>query len=298
MLHLPNLRRDVPLAPLTTYQIGGPADWFVEVATAAELTAAVQAARNEALPYFLLGSGANILIGDKGFRGLVIHNRARAYEFEGDRLTAESGLTVAELLAATTERGLSGLEHFVGIPSSLGGAIWQNLHFLAPNRQSTVFIESLVAGAVILDETGQTGEVDRNFFQFGYDTSILHRRPLVVLAVTLNLVPKDPKDITAQAEANLAWRRQKQPQLDEFASCGSVFQKIEGVGAGRLIEQAGLKGRRVGQIEVSTKHANYLVNRGGGKASDVRALIELIQKEVEATSGYKLKPEIGFVGEF
>ncbi len=297
-LNIPNLQHDVVLAPLTTYQIGGPADLFVTVHSADELAHAVRSAREAGIPFFLLGTGANILIGDKGFRGLVIHNRADHVAIDGSHVSAESGATIAELIELTAGAGLSGFEHFAGIPSSVGGAIWQNLHFLAPDRLSTLFIERSVETARILDAKGDTRTVDRDFFEFGYDDSRLHHEEIVVLEVGFTLEQSTPEAIRAQAAANLQWRIERQPQVDEFPSCGSVFKKIEGVGAGRLIDAAGLKGYRIGGVEISPKHANFLVNTGGGTAADVLALVEHAQNEVKRTSGYHLEMEIGLVGEF
>ncbi|MBI3984280.1 UDP-N-acetylmuramate dehydrogenase [Candidatus Microgenomates bacterium] len=297
-LQLPRLRKSVPLAPLTTYHIGGPADLFFEAHTAAELAQAVMAARAAHLNYFVLGSGANILIGDRGFRGLVIHNRASHVRWQGTQLSAESGISIDTLIRQSQTRGLSGLEHFAGIPSSLGGAIRQNLHFLSPDRQGTVFIASVVKSAKLLLADGQVRQFDRAGLTFGYDDSLLHHQPAVVLTATLELIPKSPTDIAKQIQANLAWRRAKQPQLDELASCGSVFKKIAGVGAGRLIEQTGLKGMRIGQVQVSPQHANYLVNLGGATAAQVRRLIEHVQQTVARQTGYQLEPEIGFIGDF
>ena len=208
----------------------------------------------------------------------------------------QSGAVIEDLIIETANMGLSGLEHFSGIPSSVGGAIWQNLHFLSPDRKSTVFIGDIVQSALILDHTNGIKEVKRAFFKFGYDDSILHHQEVIVLEATFNLKPGDAKRIKAQINENLAWRQQRQPQLDQFPSCGSVFKKIEGVGAGRLIDHAGLKGRRVGGAQVSDMHANYIVNLGNAKASDIRALIRTIQKEVLVDSGHLLEPEIGFVG--
>lgn len=298
LLDLPNLQRNVPLAPLTTYRIGGPADWFVAVHTADELARAVTAARRAEAPYFLLGTGANILVGDLGFRGLVIHNRARHVSVEGNRLVAESGAVVAELIELTARVGLSGLEHFAGIPSSVGGAVWQNLHFLAPDRLRTLFIEGVIESAEILDEDGRRRRVDRNFFQFGYDDSILHHRPIIVLSVTFQLAPSTTAAIRHQAAENLAWRAARQPPVDQFPSCGSVFKKIEAVGAGRLIDQVGLKGRQIGGAQISPKHANFIVNRGGATAQDVLTLAGLAQMEVRQQTGHELQMEIGLVGEF
>jgi UDP-N-acetylmuramate dehydrogenase len=297
-ISLPNLQRNVSLAPLTTYQIGGPADLFVAVHSVDELVAAVRAAREAAIPWFLLGTGANILVSDKGFRGLVISNRADAASIDGTRLIAESGATVADLIATTAAAEFSGLEHFAGIPSSVGGAIWQNLHFLAPDRQRTLFIEDVVRTARILDVNNDIHEVDRDWFAFGYDDSRLHHEEIVVLDVTFELERKPREEILQQARANLSWRAERQPPIEEFPSCGSVFQKIEGVGAGRLIDQAGLKGRRIGGVQISPKHANFLVNVDHGTARDVLELVDLAQKEVRRQTGYELRMEIGLVGEF
>lgn len=298
LLDLPRLQQDVTLAPLTTYRIGGPADMFVTVHNANELVNAVITAREQGVPYFLLGTGANILVGDGGFRGLVIHNQADHVQIDGTRVTAESGATVADLIERTASAGLSGFEHFAGIPSSVGGAIWQNLHFLAPDRQSTLFIERIVESAVILDVHGERRTVDRDFFEFGYDDSRLHHEEIVVLEVTFTLEEKPEAEIRAQAEANLQWRAERQPPVEEFPSCGSVFKKIEGVGAGRLIDGAGLKGFQIGGVQISPKHANFLVNIDNGTARDVLDLVKHAQDAVRADFGYELEMEIGLVGEF
>jgi UDP-N-acetylmuramate dehydrogenase len=297
-LSIPNLRYDVPLAPLTTYRIGGPADLFVDVHDKEALALAVIEARAAGVPWFLLGTGANILIGDRGFRGLVIHNHADHIRLEGTRLTAESGATIADLIATAADAELSGLEHFAGIPSSVGGAIWQNLHFLAPDRLRTLFIEEVVEASEILDCSNARHVVDPAFFEFGYDDSRLHHEEIVVLDVTFQLSSRPRAAILDQARENLRWRAERQPSIEAFPSCGSVFQKIEGVGAGRLIDQAGLKGHRIGGAQVSPKHANFLVNNGGATARDVLDLVALVQNKVERQTGYRLEMEIGLVGEF
>jgi UDP-N-acetylmuramate dehydrogenase len=297
-MNLENLQKNVPLAPFTTYKIGGPADLYFPAKSPEAITAALLYARDHQLPVFILGTGANILVGDRGFRGLIIHNQAQAVALNGHQLTADSGAVIGDLIELTASQGLSGLEHFAGIPSSVGGALWQNLHFLAPNRQETVFIGDLVESAVILDEELTTHTVDRAFFRFGYDYSLLHDRPLTVLQATFNLIPADSTLIRRQIEANLDWRRRKHPPLETEPSAGSVFKKIAGVGAGRLIDQAGLRGRRLGGAKVSEKHTNFIVNASHATAADVRGLIDLVQTEVEAKTGYRLEPEIQFIGEF
>ena len=297
-LNIPNLERNKFLAPFTTYKIGGPADLFVEVHTIDELINALSEARRNRIPFFLLGCGANILVTDKGFRGLVIRNRANKVTFlDNDRVLAESGVIVGNLIEQCCDRGLSGLEHFVDIPSTVGGAMWQNLHFLSPDRQRTVLIEEIVCESRIITEEGQISTVGVDYFQFDYDKSILQKRQDIVLDVTFQLTPKSRDEIQAVMDANLKWRGDKQPLLADYPSCGSVFKKIEGAGAGRLIEQAGLKGKRAGGAEVSRKHANFIVNTGSARASDVLRLIKLVQDEVKRKSGYSLETEITVVGE-
>jgi UDP-N-acetylmuramate dehydrogenase len=297
------VRRNEILAPYTTFRIGGPADLFYEPTTADELAAAIQAARGHGVPWFLLGTGANILVGDRGFRGLVIRNRARHMEVRDDRVWAESGAVVyPDLIELAVSSGLSGLEHYVGIPSTVGGALWQNLHFLspAPARERTMFIAEVTHSAEILAEDGGRRTVGVDYFEFGYDDSILHHRPDVVLAATFQLRPDGTGDVERLRrvmEENLQWRRERHPPLDTEPSAGSIFKKIEGIGAGRLIDECGLKGTRIGGAMVTPRHANILINTGGATAADVHALIAYIQDVVERRTGYRLEPEIGFVGE-
>ncbi|MFY9823382.1 MAG: UDP-N-acetylmuramate dehydrogenase [Thermoanaerobaculia bacterium] len=296
------VRTNEVLAPYTTFRIGGPADLFYEPQSAEELAAAILAARRLEVPFFLLGLGANILIGDRGFRGLVIRNQARGIEIfsETGRVRAESGTVVyPDLIVVAIERGLSGLEHYVGIPSTVGGALWQNLHFLAPApaRERTMFIAEVIREAEILTAEGERRTVDAGYFQFGYDTSILHHRPDVVLAATFQLAPADPERLRRIAGENLDWRRERHPPLDTEPSAGSIFKKIEGIGAGRLIDECGLKGAQIGGAMITHRHANIFINTGGATAADVRALIAHVQEVVEKRTGYRLEPEISFVGE-
>ncbi|MBI2065525.1 MAG: UDP-N-acetylmuramate dehydrogenase [Candidatus Zambryskibacteria bacterium] len=298
MLNLPNIKTNISLAPYTTYKIGGTAEYFFTANNKEYLVTAITEAKKEQIPFFILGTGANILIGDRGFRGLVIHNQARNFTFRENLLIADSGATVADLIKESLDRELSGLEHFAGIPSSVGGAIRQNLHFLSPDRTDTLFIESIVREGVVLEGITER-RVGKDYFKFGYDDSILHHnKEIIVLEIIFELERKDPQLIESQIKANLDWRNEKQPQLNEFPSCGSVFKKIEGVGAGRLIDKCGLKGKCIGGAKISEKHANYFVNTGNATAREVRELISLVQKTVFKETGFKLEPEIEFLGEF
>jgi UDP-N-acetylmuramate dehydrogenase len=298
------IQRNKVLAPYTTFRIGGPADLFIEAASADELAAAVLAARELGVPYFVLGLGANILIADKGVRGLVIRNTARHHEFrpEGEscRLWTESGAIVKELIQESVAAGWSGLEHYVGIPSTIGGAIWQNLHFLSPGpeRERTMFIAEVFESCEILSEESERRTVGADYVQFGYDDSVFHHRRDIVLSVTFRLTRGDPATLHRILQENLSWRGSRHPWLDWHPSAGSVFKKIEGVGAGRLVDQCGLKGFRVGDAQISHIHANIMVNLGRATAADVRALIATAQLRVEDRFGMRLETEIGMIGEF
>ena len=293
---------DAPLAPLTTFRIGGPADRLFHALTPDDLVKSILAARDLGIPHFLLGKGANVLVADRGFRGLVIRCEVGGTDFLDDScVRVGAGVeTHPDLIEATISRGLGGLHHFVGIPSTVGGAMWQNLHFLspAPERARTVFIEEVVESAEILSEEGERRTVDREYFRFGYDYSILHERDDVVLTVDFRLTPAPSEELRRVTVENLAWRRGRHPDLSVLPSAGSIFQKIDGIGAGRLINQCGLKGKIGGGAQIFTEHANIIVNRGDATAADVRALIDLAQKRVASELGYELVPEITFVGDF
>lgn len=294
---------NIPLAGLTTFKIGGPADLYFEAENADELAASVQAARRIGIPFFLLGLGANILIGDLGIRGLVIRNRAASWAFDKDnaRLRAESGAIIwPDLINRQIEASFSGMEHFAGIPSTVGGALWQNLHFLSPppQRERTVFLDEIFLSAEILTPANERKTVDKSYFEFGYDTSILRRSGDIALSGTFQLSRCDPRVLREIVEANLSWRAKRHPPLETEPSVGSIFKKIDRIGAGRLIDTCGLKGTRIGQIEIAHRHANIMINRGGGNARDVRDLIELTIETVLRETGHELEPEIAFVGEF
>lgn len=291
-----------PLAPLTTFRIGGPAELLYEARTPDELASAVLAARSLGLTHFVMGRGANILVGDRGYFGLVILNRVGGIEFLGDEsVRAGAGVdSFPDLINATVARGLGGLHHFVGIPSSIGGALWQNLHFLepAPKRERTVFIEEVLAEAEILTQEGERKSVPAEYFEFGYDESVLHKRDDIVLTATFSLTPEPVDELRKVMRENLEWRDARHPDLWLYPCVGSIFKKIEGIGAGRLIDECGLKGRVHGAAAIFHRHANIVVNLGGATAIEVRWLIDLAQKTVARETGYELEPEITYVGEF
>jgi len=296
------VQRDVPLGPLTTFRIGGPADLFFQATSPEDLALAVTSARELGVPCFVLGTGANILVGDRGFRGLVVRCEIGDVTFLDEvRLRVGAGVrTYPDLTDLTVAKGLGGLHHFVGIPSTVGGALWQNLHFLspAPERERTVFIEEILESADILTEEGDVRTVGVDYFEFGYDKSVLHDRDDLVLSATFRLDPTPVEDLRRVVRENLEWRDARHPDLWLYPCAGSIFKKIQGIGAGRLIDECGLKGHVHGAAGIFHKHANIIVNFGGASASDVRTLIDLAQETVARETGHELEPEISFVGSF
>ncbi|MFW6079995.1 MAG: UDP-N-acetylmuramate dehydrogenase, partial [Gemmatimonadota bacterium] len=207
-----------------------------------------------------------------------------------------------DLIQATVSRGLGGLHHYVGIPSTVGGAVWQNLHFLSPppERERTVFLEEVLEECEILTVEGERRTVDRDYFRFDYDYSILHERDDYVLSATFRLEPEPVERLRHTIRENLEWRDDRHPDLWLYPCIGSIFKKIEGVGAGRLIDECGLKGHcnERGTAGFFHRHANIIVNLGGATAADVRELIDLARETVARELGHRLETEVGFIGEF
>lgn len=292
------LARDVPLAPFTTFRIGGPAELMFRARTPDELVAAIQAARELEIPHHLLGSGANILVDDAGFAGLVIKCEVDGIEWlDAHRVRAGAGVqTFPDLIVDTLRHGRGGLHHYVGIPSTVGGALWQNLHFLSPDRSRTCFIAEVLEEAEILTQEGERSTVGVEYFEFGYDDSILHHRDDIVLSATFRLDETPEEELREVVRENLKWRDDRHPDLWLYPCAGSIFQKIEGIGAGRLIDQCGLKGHMLGGAGIFHRHANIIVNLGGASSADVHGLIDLAQETVLRETGHRLQPEIGFVG--
>ncbi|GBD09216.1 UDP-N-acetylenolpyruvoylglucosamine reductase [Candidatus Thermoflexus japonica] len=288
------LYRDVPLARFTTSRIGGPADALVMVEDVQALADVVQGAWADGVPVTLLGGGSNVLIADRGVRGLVVLNRARALRFESDgRVWAASGVLLPTLARLCAERGWSGLEWAIGVPGTVGGAVVGNAG--AHGGDIASCLESV---ELLLPEEGivtwGAGQL-----ALGYRTSRLKTWPAaprpVVLAARFLLRPEDPEVILERMAAFNAYRRRTQPG---GASIGSMFRNPPGDYAGRLIEAAGLKGARRGGIVISTLHANFFINEGNGTAADVRALMMEVQRCVQERFGVLLEPEIEFVGEW
>ncbi|HEX6322687.1 MAG TPA: UDP-N-acetylmuramate dehydrogenase [Vicinamibacterales bacterium] len=295
------VRQGAPLAPLTTFKVGGAADWLIDARSEDELRAALAIADGAGQPVTILGGGSNVLVSDAGVRGLVI--RVRPMEISQpapDRVRADAGLTINGLVRWTIGRGIAGLEAWAGTPGTVGGAIYGNAHFGGRN------IGDLVAAVRLISPQGRAQTVPAGDMEFGYDTSRLQRTREILLWAEFLAGPGDPEALRAVARASLAHRKKTQP-LDT-PSAGCIFQNPdpardrvpEGIppSAGALVDRAGLKGSRAGAAKVSETHGNFIVNEGGATAADIRALIDRCKAAVRERFGVALREEIVYLGEF
>lgn len=291
MVKLRNFRYDEPMSRLTSFRIGGPADLLVEVETPEELVSTVEYCKKMSIPWFLLGRGSNLLVRDEGIRGVVLR-LGKGFQYtkiEGSKLRAGAASALAVVAEAAVRNGLSGLEFASGIPGSLGGAVFMNAGAYGSEMRDVVLEVNLYRpykGFKTL-----TNEE----MKFAYRSSGLQHEEGIVLEVLMNLVPGDENQIRERMNNLNLRRKEKQPL--EFPSAGSTFKRPEGNFAGRLIEEAGLKGKRLGNAQVSPKHAGFIINLGGATAREVLDLIDLVRREVHKKSGVWLEPEIKVIGE-
>lgn len=285
------IRPDFPMKRITSFRIGGNADLAVYPADAKAFAFALSAARENEVPFTVIGNGSNTLASDKGFRGVVfVTTDMRKVTIDGDTLTAGCGCLLGSVGTNASTAGLSGAEFANGIPGTVGGAVYMNAGAYG-GQMSDIVVRT---DCYDLDN-GEFLTLDNAAQKFSYRHSIFMEKNYIVLSATLQLRHGDPDAIRAQMQEYLRCRREKQPL--EYPSAGSVFKRPEGYFAGKLIEDAGLKGTRVGGAVVSPKHAGFIVNTGDATASDVLSLIEIIREKVHSLYGVRLECEIRFVGE-
>ncbi|MBI4991007.1 UDP-N-acetylmuramate dehydrogenase, partial [Candidatus Gottesmanbacteria bacterium] len=280
-----------PLSKYSSFRLGGPADLFFKAKTTGELAQAIKQADSFSIPIFVLGGGTNLLISDKGFRGLVIKNETSGIKLIGVRgaatkvkkvfLEVDSGVGVNRLVRFALDQGLSGLEAFLGQPGTVGGAVYINAH----NMWKGKFFGDCIVGAKIVTVSGDVKSVEGKYFKFGYDTSCLQKTKEIVLSVILQLETQDKEKLWQEAQKMLVYRQKTQPQ--GFYSSGCIFRNIEKsdalmiatpqftCSAGFLLETIGLKGKKIGGAWFSSEHANFIVHRGGVTTSSVIELINL-----------------------
>ncbi|MCC7491309.1 MAG: UDP-N-acetylmuramate dehydrogenase [Fimbriimonadaceae bacterium] len=281
-----SLSAEQPLAELTTWRIGGPAQWVLRPRSRATLVAAVALARAAGQRVWVMGNGSNLLCPDAGVRGLVLNltGALAGVQISGDQVIAEAGAFLPKLARDTLAVGLRGLECVGGVPGTIGGGVVLN----AGIPEAT--LGQVVERVDLLDEQGETFTLPAAELHFAHRSSLLQQRPWLVLAATLRLQPGDRAAGEAKLAEHLAYRRRTQPLKE--ATCGSVFRRPPGDFPGRVIEICGGKGLRVGGAEVSSLHANWIVNRGGATAADVQALIAELQRRARAQCGIELVPEV------
>lgn len=273
----------------TTFRIGGPADFFIKVDSLCKLTLLIKELSKTKTPYFVIGKGANLLVSDKGIEGVVISlSGLNGITVEGDTLIAEGGATLSTVCTKAAECSLSGLEFAYGIPASVGGALYMNAGAYGGEMSQAV------VWAEYIDECGELKTVKNEEMNLGYRTSIFKGKNYIITKVAFKLKAAKTDEIKATMEELYSKRRSKQPL--EFGSAGSTFKRPEGYFAGALIEQSGLKGERIGDAEVSEKHAGFIINRGNATARDVKELMQKVTDTVLEKHGVRLEPEVIIIG--
>lgn len=288
--HTINLIENEPMSRRTTFRIGGPARYFVELTPETPIGALLAALHEREIPVTVIGRGSNLLVSDEGIPGVVLCTLGYSgVTVEGERVRAQAGATLAQIAAAALTHGLAGFEFAAGIPGSLGGAVFMNAGAYGGA------MADVVTRSGYARRDGTEHAVTGAEHEFGYRESVYKRRPdRLILSADLTLRAGDPEAIRARMDDLAARRRAKQPL--EYASAGSTFKRPEGYFAGKLIEDSGLKGFRIGDAQVSEKHAGFLVNRGHATAGDMRRLIEAVQARVLSAYGVELQCEVRFLG--
>lgn len=281
-----------PMNRHTTFRVGGEAECFIMIRQEEELAKLIPYLNQIEQEYFILGNGSNLLVGDKGYRGIVLKFDGPMEEIrtDGTRVTAKAGAQLSKVAVTARENGLTGLEFAAGIPGSIGGGVVMNAGAYDGE------MKQVVEEVRVMDRDGRISTLDNDTMEFGYRTSIIRNRPFTVLEVVLRLAEGDPDEIGARMEELAQLRRSKQPL--EYASAGSTFKRPEGYYAGKLIMDAGMRGYRIGGAQVSDKHCGFVINTGRATAADIREVIEEVQERVKERFHVSLEPEVVFLGDF
>ena len=276
----------------TTFRIGGPADFFVIPDTIEEIEAVIAACKEENVPYYILGNGSNLLVGDKGYRGVIIqiYRNMSDIRVEGSKIYAQAGALLSRIAARALENSLGGFEFASGIPGTLGGAVRMNAGAYGGE------MKHVLESAKVLTSEGEVLELSLEELKLGYRTSVVAEKGYTVLSAVIALEEADQEKIREYMDELKDKRVTKQPL--EFPSAGSTFKRPEGYFAGKLIEDAGLRGFTVGGAQVSEKHCGFVINKGGATAADVMELMKEVADRVEKMAGVRLEPEVRRIGEF
>lgn len=285
-----NIRLQEPMAGHTTFRIGGPADCFVQLENKEQLIQVQRYLRQVGMPFFILGNGSNLLVSDKGYRGIVLQigQRMSRITVAGNIITAQAGAPMSQIARAALEHGLTGLEFASGIPGTIGGGVVMNAGAYDGE------LSGIVTQVNVVNGEGEYMELENESMEFGYRTSIIRNNSFTVTDVIMKLEKGDREQIKAKMEDLAARRREKQPL--EYPSAGSTFKRPRGNFAGKLIMDAGLRGFQIGGAKVSEKHCGFIINTGNATAEDVRDVISEVQERVKHMFHVDLEPEILFLG--
>lgn len=287
-----NVRTAEPMQRHTTFKIGGQAEYFLTPSSEEQLRRCIACLLDRQVPYYIIGNGSNLLVGDKGVRGAIIqlYDKFNAIRFEGSCCHVQAGCLLSRLGMQAAQRGLSGLEFATGIPGTVGGAVVMNAGAYGGE------IKNCIVSARLMNMEGEVRTYNREELALGYRTSVASEGSLIVLGAEFELQQSDREEILARINELAVARRKKQPL--EYPSAGSTFKRPEGYFAGKLIEDAGLKGFAIGGAQVSMKHSGFVINTGNATAMDVVSLIEHIQRTVEEKLGVRLELEVRKIGIF
>lgn len=280
-----------PMKKHTTFRVGGPADVLVQPDETA-LAAVLGLCRQHHVPYSFIGNGSNLLVGDKGIRGVVIEMTEPMgdIEVQGTRITAQAGAMLSKIANTAASNGLGGMEFAAGIPGSVGGAVVMNAGAYGGE------MKDIIERVYVLDENGAQLELDRTALDLSYRHSCISEKKYIVTKVVLELVPRDEAEIRSKMKELNEKRAEKQPL--QYPSAGSTFKRPEGYFAGKLIMDAGLRGYQVGGAQVSEKHCGFVINKGDATAADICQLMQDVADKVQAQFGVVLEPEVKMIGEF
>ena len=287
-----NVRLHEPMKKHTTFRIGGPADYYLCPHSTEELQKILQICRENKLEFFILGNGSNLLVSDKGYRGVVIQlwKNFSDIETEDNTITVKAGTLLSKVAAEALEESLTGMEFASGIPGTMGGAVMMNAGAYGGE------MKDIIREVTVLTREGELLTLSKEEMNFGYRTSVVKEKGYVVISAVLQLRKGDREEIRKVMDELKERRVTKQP-LD-MPSAGSTFKRPEGYFAGKLIMEAGLRGFSVGGAQISEKHCGFVVNKGDATAADVLGLIGEVQKRVQEKFGVALEPEVKFLGEF
>ena len=284
--------RDEPMKKHTTFRVGGPADYFTMPAAKEEVKKVVDICKKMQIPYYILGNGSNLLVSDAGYRGVIIqlYKGMSSIEVEGTRIRAQAGASLAKIANAALEASLAGFEFAAGIPGTIGGACVMNAGAYGGEMRD------VLKEVLVLTQDGEFITLQSEELELGYRTSVIAKKDYIVLEAVVELKPGKAGEIKAVMDDLREKRVSKQPL--EYPSAGSTFKRPEGYFAGKLIQDAGLRGFQVGGAKVSEKHCGFVINAGDATAQDVASLMRQVSEKVEEQFGVTLEPEVKKLGEF